>query len=48
MQHSIPCRRAALALLAALALATAATPVLAAHGSASKSAAPRHFCPPAC
>jgi hypothetical protein len=48
MQRSIPCRRAVTALLAALVVTIAATPVVAADGSASKSAQLRHFCPPIC
>jgi hypothetical protein len=48
MQRSIPCRRAVTALLAALALAIATTPVVAAGGSASTTAPTRHLCPPAC
>jgi hypothetical protein len=48
MQRSIPCRRAVMALLAALVLAFAATPVVAAGDSGSTAAPTRYVCPPAC
>jgi hypothetical protein len=48
MQRSIPCRRAVTALLAALVVTIAATPVTAADGSATNPAQLRHMCPPIC
>lgn len=48
MQRSIPCRRAVAALLAALVLAIAATPVVTAGDSYSSAAHTRHYCPPIC
>jgi len=48
MQNATTRRRAVAALLAMLALATAATPVLAAGDSASTAPPMRHTCPPIC
>lgn len=48
MQRSIPCRRAVTALLAALVLAIATTPVVAAGDSATNSAHRSYYCPPLC
>jgi hypothetical protein len=48
MQHATPRRCAVVALLAMVALATAATPVLTAGDSASTAPPMRHTCPPIC
>jgi hypothetical protein len=47
MQQATPRRRAVVALLAILALATAATPALA-GGAVSQKTHARHLCPPMC
>ena len=48
MQRSIPSRRAVTALVAALVLAIAATPVVAAGDSPAAATPSRHLCPPGC
>ena len=48
MQNAIPRRRAVVALLAMLALATAAAPALATRDSGSQQPQVHYLCPPIC